>query len=136
MITLHEKDWPVLSAESPVVAKYIGDSICVGTRNGDIYNLIWKNGTYSQTRRVPVHTLQVLSISVPSDNSYVVTTAMDGKCVVCIPKDNTFVIQREIECSELLFPHACVSPTDRDLIAISGKEGSVIIEKDGIKVVQ
>ena len=131
MISLKEKDWPVLNSQSPVMARYVGDSLCVGTKSGDIFNFILKDGKYCQTRRVPVHALQVLSMDVPSDNSYVITTGMDGKCFISTPKDDSFVVDREIECTDLLFPYVAVSPTNRELIALAGKDGHIIVEKSG-----
>ena len=131
MISLKEVGWPVLNSQSAVIAKYVGDSICVGTRSGDIFNFILKDGKYCHTRRVPVHTLQVLSMAVPSDNSYVATTGMDGKCFILLPRDNSFVVDREIECVSLLFPHVAVSPTNRELLALGGKDGGLIVEKSG-----
>ena len=130
MYALKKKDWPTVSGHTPVLAKYVGNSICVATRDGDIINLILKDGKYQSTRAVPIHTLQVISISVASDNSFIATTAMDGKCVISVPKGDTFQMQREIECPNAIFPHVAIAPTDNSLIAIVGNNGCLYIEKN------
>ncbi|EAX93388.1 hypothetical protein TVAG_275030 [Trichomonas vaginalis G3] len=129
-MSLKHKDSPPLSGQTPVIAKFIGKNIVVGTRDGILVVFILKDGKYYQTRRVQGHNLTILSIAVPEDNSFVVTTSMEGKCLIFTPNETGLTFLREIQCKSTIFPHAAVS-RDGKTIAIAGHKGIVLIERNG-----
>lgn len=129
-MSLKDKSWPKVTGSAPVLAKYIGKNVCVGTRDGGLAVLMSNEGTYKQSRRVQGHNLCILSMAVPEDNSFVVTTSMEGKCIVYTPIETGLQFAREIPCESTVFPHCAVS-RDGKTIAIGGTKGTIIIDKNG-----
>ena len=103
------------------------ENIYCGCLSGDVIELTkdQKLKKYYTSRTSPIHNLVVTDIYSSSDGSKLVTSSLDGRCVVT--QRSTMQQIREIECPEALSPH-CAINTDGTFVAVVGQSGHLYFD--------
>lgn len=128
-MTLKVKDWPTVADQTSVYAKFSENNIYIGTLEGELLNLERRNEKFKQVRRTALHILAITSIAIPESNEFVVSTGLDGRCLISKPEGRGFTMIRKIKCDDASFPH-CACSRDGHVIAIVGNKDYILIDKN------
>lgn len=106
------------------------DRIYLGSMEGHVLELTATpnlQAKYATTRNEPLHCLSVSDIATSADGSKIVTSSLDGTCLVC---NGDLERVREIECPLAISPHCGIS-RDGSVIAVAGAQSHVWVDHDG-----
>ncbi|KAH0788113.1 WD-40 repeat-containing protein [Histomonas meleagridis] len=108
-----------------LLGKWVNDHIYIGSFSGDLLELSSQNDQFYKSRTLPAHCLAITDIGVSNDGQKIVSSSLDGTCVLTDAKD--FKRIREINCPDAFSPH-CAIKGDGSIVAVIGDHGSLYID--------
>jgi WD40 repeat protein len=123
-------DFVEIHDEIAITCKWAhNDKIYLGSLSGSLLELSSTGRKYSTNYSLPIHCLAVSDIAISDDSRYIVTTSLDGTCVICstdFGAESNLRRDHEIECPEAVSPHCAISSAG-DCVAIVGSHGSLYV---------
>ena len=107
------------------VVTWPDEHIYIGSLSGDLVELSKNDQTYYQSRINSVHCLAVSDIAVSNDGKKIVSSSIDGTCI--LTDANDFKALRNINCQGSFSPH-CAINGDGTIIAVIGEHGNLYID--------
>ena len=106
------------------------DRIYLGSMEGHVLELTSDPSSphrYYPSRNEPIHCLSVSDIATSSDGSRIVTSSLDGSCVV---SNGNLERIRDVDCPTALSPHCAIS-RDGSVIVVAGAKSQLWVDRDG-----
>jgi WD40 repeat protein len=123
-------DFVEIHDEVAVICKWAhNDKIYLGSLSGSLLELSSTGRQFSTNYSLPIHSLAVSDVAISDDNRYIVTTSLDGTCVICSTEfgaESELRRDHEIECPDAVSPHCAISSSG-DCVAIVGCHGSLYV---------